>query len=274
MTIRASLGEMRRTIISSAFERLTPLGSSGPIVSFTFDDFPRSALTVGGELLKSFGTRGTYYTSVGLMDSDTESGEQFRREDLDVLLNDGHELGHHTFGHVSCRSMRAWNFRKEVTKGSAAIEGLTGHRTPNNFAYPFGEVTLSAKRLVGAEVVSARSTWPGLNGPMVDLNLLRANRLYGDHRSFVKVRDLIVENERRRSWIIFYTHDVRWAPSRYGCTPDLLEYAISFASERNSRICTIANVIEELVAQPSNREALSLADQRGDEGQSMLVHFE
>jgi peptidoglycan/xylan/chitin deacetylase (PgdA/CDA1 family) len=252
--MRAALGEMRRTIISSAFERRIPLGSSGPIVSFTFDDFPRSALTVGGELLKSFGARGTYYTSIGLMNSETELGEQFRREDLELLLHEGHELGHHTFGHISCRSVPARDFREEVRKGRTAIEKLTGYWTPSNFAYPFGEVTLGAKRLVGAEVASSRGIWPGFNGPVVDLSLLRANRLYGDRASCAKVQKLILENERRRSWIIFYTHDVRSAPSRYGCTADLLEFAVSFALQRKSRVLKIADVIAELVSQPRDKE--------------------
>jgi peptidoglycan/xylan/chitin deacetylase (PgdA/CDA1 family) len=250
VTMRAALGEVRRTVISSTFERRIPLGSSGPIVSFTFDDFPRSALTVGGEVLKTFGARGTYYTAIGLMNSVTELGEQFRREDLESLLHDGHELGHHTFGHISCRSVPARNFREDVRKGRAAVEKLTGYWTPSNFAYPFGEVTLGAKRLVGAEVASSRGIWPGFNGPVVDLSLLRANSLYGDLSSCSKVQDLILENERRQSWIIFYTHDVRSAPSQYGCTPELLEFAVSFASQRKARILKIADVIAELVSQP------------------------
>ena len=260
MTIRSMLAHLRRKAISSVFQRRVALGSSGPIVSFTFDDFPRSALTNGGELLKSFGARGTYYASLGLMNSETESGKQFSREDLDMLLHEGHELAHHTFGHISCRSMPASTFSKEVRKGCAAIEDLSGCRASNNFAYPFGDVTLTGKRLVGAEVSSARSTWPGFNGPMVDLNLLRANRLYGDRPSFAKIQELILANERRRSWLIFYTHDVCSAPSRYGCTPDLLERALSFALQRNSRVLPIADVIAELSAHSSARGVASPVD--------------
>jgi peptidoglycan/xylan/chitin deacetylase (PgdA/CDA1 family) len=261
--MRATLGEMRRTVISSAFERRIALGSSGPIVSFTFDDFPRSALAVGGELLKSFGARGTYYAAIGLMNSVTELGEQFRREDVESLLRDGHELGHHTFGHISCRSVPARSFREEVKKGRTAIEKLTGYWTPSNFAYPFGEVTLGAKRLVGAEVASSRGIWPGFNGPLVNLSLLRANSLYGDRASCPKVQELILENERRRSWIIFYSHDVHSVPSRYGCTPDLLEFAVSFALQRKARVLTIADVIAELVSQPREKEYSSVSLQDG-----------
>jgi len=250
VTMRAVLGGMRRRLISSTFQRRFALGDRGPIVSFTFDDFPRSALTEGGAMLKSFGARGTFYTAMGLMGSVTELGEQFRQVDLDTLLGDGHELGHHTLGHVSCRSSTPDNFIEEVKRGRTAIEKLTGSARPGNFAFPYGEVTLRGKRLVGAQVASARGIWPGFNGPVVDMNLLRANSLYGDGAECGRVKELILENERRRSWIIFYTHDVRPSPSRYGCTPDLLEFAVSYAAQRGARILPVADVVAELVSLP------------------------
>ncbi|MGZ6012840.1 MAG: hypothetical protein ACXWK0_13450, partial [Caulobacteraceae bacterium] len=36
-----------------------------PVVSFTFDDFPRSALTEGGGVLRERGWAGTYYAAGG-----------------------------------------------------------------------------------------------------------------------------------------------------------------------------------------------------------------
>lgn len=247
MIIRSVVGDMRRKVISTAYQRPVGLGSHGPIVSFTFDDFPRSALTIGGDILKSFGARGTYYAAIGLMNSITQLGEQFRQSDLDFLLNEGHELGHHTLGHISSRSMSAQSFKHEVSRGRTIIEKLTGQSTSGNFAYPFGDVTLAAKRLVGADVVSARGIWPGINGPLIDLNLLRANCLYGDILSFAKVRDLIIENERCRGWLIFYSHDVASVPSRYGCTPELLGIAVSLALQRGARVLPVAEVIAELM---------------------------
>lgn len=267
MTIRAFFGDIRRKAISSAHQRPVGLGARGPIVSFTFDDFPRSALTIGGDLLKSFGARGTYYAAIGLMNSMTELGEQFRQKDLDLLLHDGHELGHHTLGHISSRSVSARSFAEEVNKGRTIIEKLTGRCTSGNFAYPFGDVTLAAKRLVGANVVSARGIWPGVNGPLVDLNLLRANSLYGDISSFSKVRELILENERRQSWLIFYSHDVSSAPSRYGCTPELLRIAISFALQRGARILPVADAIAELL--PTNvKQAQHIESPKQDPSQT------
>src|ERR1700722_2966523 len=122
MLVKRQLGAVRRKFVSSMCKREALLGTCGPIVSFTFDDFPRSALTVGGEILRSHGVRGTYYAAPGMMDISNHLGNQFRASDLDKLLRDGHELASHTFSHVSCRSVSAERFRRDVEQGRRAIE--------------------------------------------------------------------------------------------------------------------------------------------------------
>ena len=235
-------------MISLVYSRRVPLGGCGPIVSFCFDDFPRTALTVGGPILKGFGVVGTYYAAVGLMNTTNHLGEQFHREDLDAVLADGHELASHTFSHISCRSTSPTAFLADIQKGRHAIEQLTGKADSGNFAFPFGEFTLRAKRVVGAEAVSCRSTWNGLNGPYVDLNLLRAYSLYGGRDEHALVRKLILDNEQKKSWLIFYSHDVQDSPSRFGCTPALLEFAVSSVFETSARILTVAEAVAQLAS--------------------------
>jgi len=69
-------------------------------------------------------------------------------------------------------------------------KGGARHRTAGdgNFAFPFGDVTLNAKRKIDQDVTSCRSIFNGLNGPEIDLNLLRANSLYGDQEKVGSVR--------------------------------------------------------------------------------------
>lgn len=242
MSIRKTAAAARRRVLRTLYQRPGLLPSGTPLVSFTFDDFPRTALTVGGRILKSYGARGTYYTAMGLMGTNTELGEQFRRADLDMLLNDGHELANHTFNHVSCRSMPAEQFQEEVQRGQAAIDAVMGKRELRNFAFPFGQVTVRAKQLMSRDACSARGIWRGLNDTKADLNLLLANCLYGGDEARSRVQELILQNERRGSWLIFYTHDVQPTPSPYGCSPELLEFAVSLAS-RAGAVRTVAEVI-------------------------------
>src|SRR6185312_10953437 len=75
-----------------------------PLISFTFDDFPRSAFVEAGSILKRYGALATYYASLGLMGKQSQMGPMYQFEDLKELVQRGHELGCHTFGH--CHS---WN---------------------------------------------------------------------------------------------------------------------------------------------------------------------
>src|SRR5215831_4131083 len=81
--------EMTRHFIRRPF----PVRTAVPIVSFTFDDFPRSALLRAAPILKRYGVRGTYYASLGLMGTQGPPGAMFQAEDLGELVQQGHELG-------------------------------------------------------------------------------------------------------------------------------------------------------------------------------------
>jgi len=246
MTPRSVLSSVRRKTLCSLYSRHVPWGDHGPIVSFSFDDFPRTAYTVGGAILKSLGVKGTYYAAKALMNTENNLGEQFSPEDIHALLRDGHELASHTFSHISCKSVSIAAYRDDVNRGRQAIEQVAGVSDSGNFAYPFGDVTLEAKKILGPRLCSSRSIFPGFNGPNVDLNLLRANSLYGDSDQLIKAQKLILENRKRKSWLIFYSHDVRQNPSAYGCTPSLLEATVSFALKQECRVLNVKEVLADL----------------------------
>ncbi len=245
MNPRSMLGGIRRRMLCSLYRRTVPIRNRRPIVSFTFDDFPRTAYLTGGSILQRFGLHGTYYAAPKLMATASELGEQFRREDIDSLLENGHELASHTYSHISSRSVPCAQFIRNAEKGRKAVEDLSG-MIAGNFAYPLGDVTLAAKRNTGPTFDSCRSIIPGLNGPEIDLNLLLANRLYGDLNACERTEALIAENVRMKSWLIFYTHDVRPNPSPYGCTPELLESAVFCAVRSGCSILSVAEALTEV----------------------------
>lgn len=245
MNLRSQLGSVRRSLLSALYRRSMRLGDRGPIVSFTFDDFPRSAYSAGGAILEAHGARGTYYVTCGLMNIANDLGELCVAEDLHSLTERGHELGTQTFHHSSCRAVSLAAFRDDVQMGLKAVEEIVGHNS-TNFAYPYGHVTLRSKKTLGPALASSRSIIPGFNGPEIDLNLLRANRLYGDVDQSQHAADLIRQNAEQKTWLIFYTHDVRSSPSQYGCTPALFESAVSCAAKSGSRILTVEQVLAEI----------------------------
>ena len=250
MSLRSHLGDLRRRVLSSCHRRLVPLGAHGPIITFSFDDFPRTALTIGADILERVGARATYYVAMSLMGTTNNLGEQFREEDLFSVVERGHELASHTFSHLSAGRVRYAAFHDDVKRGDQEIRRKTALATSGNFAYPYGDVTLQVKKKIGPHLMSCRGTYGGVNTQDVDLNLLCANSLYGDIDRAEAAKRLVLENEKRNGWLIFYSHDVTARPSPYGCTPQLLADISSFAANRKVRFLTVAQVMKQLGQHP------------------------
>jgi peptidoglycan/xylan/chitin deacetylase (PgdA/CDA1 family) len=263
MSLRTAVGTVRRGMLSYLLSRRVPLGNAGPLVSFSFDDFPRTAYTVGAPILQGFGARGTYYVTPGLMGKVNNLGEHYSLRDLQSLVEQGHELASHTHSHLSCREVPFHSFQADVRKGRQSIVDQMGIADSGNFAYPYGDVTLRAKQALGLEMLSCRGTTPGINGPDVDLNLLHANSLYGDMTQLAVVQRLILENVARKGWLIFYTHDVCSRPSRFGCIPEFLEAAVCFAAQSQTNIVTVADALTRLEAPASDVSHLQIEQANG-----------
>ena len=163
------------------------------------------------------------------MNSVNSSGEQFSLDDLYSLAADGPELASHTLHHVSSSSTSFRAFLTVVREGRKALQQIPKLASSNNFAYRCGAVTLSTKREVGKEMHNCRGIYPGLNGSVVDVSLLKANPLYGDRELVEDVYRMVHSAAELGGWLSFYTHDVRCSPSAYGCTPALLESAKKIA---------------------------------------------
>ena len=61
------------------------LRNATPMVSFTFDDLPKSAVTTGAGLLEARGARGTFYVSGGLVSVGTSQWETGDSSDVLAL---------------------------------------------------------------------------------------------------------------------------------------------------------------------------------------------
>lgn len=243
---RRYIGGLRRKVLAAFCRRDALLSSQGHIISFTFDDFPRSALTVGGTILHTYGARGTYYVASGLLNSFNTLGVHFCNDDLKALVSAGNEVGTHTGSHISNRAVTLKSYKADVVKGNSFVQELVKEHSKRNFAYPFGHVTLAAKQVTGKLNSSCRSTFGGINHGRIDLNLLLANRLYSSTTDLEAVNDLIRINSKIGGWLIFYTHDVRDKPSQYGCTPGFFEDVVKKAAKSDARILTVAAALAEI----------------------------
>lgn len=210
------------------------------VVSFTFDDFPRSAAEHGAGLLEAHDARGTFYFADGLAGR-AENGQPIATgAEAAALAARGHEIGGHTHGHVDVQ--QAHRLEHEIAANNAAIAALAGH-APASFAYPFGIVSLPAKRRLAPHYAGLRGIQPGINRGCIDLAHLRAEELYDASLTSPRLDALLDDLVRHGGWLIFYTHDVRADPSAIGCSPVFMAMVLEQVCRRALPIHTVAAVL-------------------------------
>jgi peptidoglycan/xylan/chitin deacetylase (PgdA/CDA1 family) len=222
------------------------------IISFTFDDVPRSACRVGRDLLEAHDCLGTYYVCGGLTDREGDGDEPFHSHaDLRGLTRAGHELGCHGFAHLPYQQRGLAEVRADLDRNRAFFDELGGDVPPANFAYPYGQVSPALKALASERFVSARGVQAALNRGRADLALLRAVPLYSSELSERTVADVIERTERERGWLVFFTHSVVDAPGRCGCTPALFDFTVRSAARSGCRVLTVAHALGQVAFRPA-----------------------
>ena len=126
--------------------RMLPISLDKPLVSFTFDDFPLSAITNGARILENEGWRGTYYTSAGLAETNNHHGKHFSAQDLRDLEARGHEIAGHTHSHADLTRLSVNQAMTEVQTNYDALKNMGVKSEIENFAYPYGEVNGRLKK--------------------------------------------------------------------------------------------------------------------------------
>jgi peptidoglycan/xylan/chitin deacetylase (PgdA/CDA1 family) len=219
-----------------------------PLVSFTFDDFPRSALLAGGSILEDFGARGTYYTSFGLMGQTAPTGEIFTREDFSQVLERGHELGCHTFAHCHAGETASAVFEASILENSRTLSKVAPGAAFKTHSYPIGNPRVGTKKLCGNHFLACRGGGQTHNAATLDLNYLRAFFIEQSVDDFAAIQEAIDRNREAGGWLIFATHDVAERPTCYGCRPEFFARAVKEAVGSGARILPVSAALAEIGA--------------------------
>lgn len=214
-----------------------------PIVSFTFDDIPRSALTNGESILRKYNYAGTYYIAIQLM---RNNGFDFDGEDSNILqeiVNGGGELACHTYSHLHFFKSGRDQIVSDIEKNQQFIVKRVKDCKLENFSYPFGEQTFVARDVIKKRYKSGRSVYKGINNNRVDLNCLKSVRIYESIKQ-EDVISMINEAIKTKGWIILYTHDVDENPSREGCSPGYFEAIVRYCFEKKLKVLPINKALE------------------------------
>ncbi|WP_137172585.1 polysaccharide deacetylase family protein [Massilia sp. HP4] len=213
----------------------------GGAVSFTFDDFPHSALD-GAAMLEERGWRGTFYLSTALAGHDSNVGQIADLASVMALHARGHEIGNHTDSHLRCQGAPKAVLKRELKASADALAPADGNRS---FAFPFGAYDASALNVFSGSFDTLRTVQRGVNHGRADLNLLKANPIY-ESTQLDTVRMLLDETVANDGWLIFYTHDVCARPSDFGCTPARFDQVLSLVAQRGLAVETVAGVFASL----------------------------
>lgn len=225
---------------------VVPFRLDGPIVSLTFDDFPNSALDVGGRILEDEGISGTFYTAFGLANTNAEVGPIGSLQDLATCVHRGHEIGCHTYDHLDCMRASAQEVNKSILRNQAVAREL-GLPPFRHFAYPFGYFGVAGKKTTMRHYASARTNMLGVNRDNIDLGLLKSVPIYSRSET-PRLRHYLDDLQFRAGWLIFYTHDLSERPSPYGCTPEHLRFVVRRAQQIGASILPVGAVVDKLLA--------------------------
>jgi len=214
-----------------------------PIVSFTFDGFPKSAALEAATRLERRGAAGSFYMSRRFCGATVDGIEYYDLDDLRRLVDNGHEIGCHTAGYVRAPSIGSEQLTADLDANAEFIRAQFRDLRMTTFAYPFGDIDMRTKLRMERRFAACRSTSPGVNAGVADLGALRAEPLFSRSTDARAVKSLIERSARPRSWLIFLTHDVEETPSPYGCTPALFEHALESALALGCQVLPVRNAL-------------------------------
>ncbi len=252
------MNTQKGSLIERLERRFTPLWraksvrfSGPPVISFSFDDFPRSAWTEGRRILEDAKFLATYYVSSAFaaprLDIErpfglTEGIRYYQLGDLLALHQSYHEIGCHTHCHRRVTRLSSEELSDSLDQNQRFANDILGTVSLDSFAYPQGAVNVRSKRLCARRFQSCRGTIPGINSGWMDLGQLRAIPL---NRKFQVDRDLVPWLERLKhqsGWLIFYGHEVEPDPSPWGCTPETLIAVVDAVARSGIPVKTVGCV--------------------------------
>lgn len=215
-----------------------------PIVSFSFDDCPKSVVENALPAFDRENWQVTLYMAMGLCETTNHLGLHMSQSDVKAAYESGHEIADHTYDHIDATTVSVQGFEENIDKNQACLLAL-GIPPSQTFAYPYGQLNLETKKIIGRKFKGGRGITSLVQKKAVDLNQISSNRLYND-QSFQDLKSDISELQHTPGWMTIFTHDVRENPSQFGCQPRQLDAVIAAVKDSGADVMTIADAITHL----------------------------
>ena len=244
-----------RKLIPFFGRRMLQFKIDKPIISISFDDFPKSVMETALPMLDSYDWKATFYVAAGLENITNHLGLHYSRDDLQKLQAENHEIGCHTYHHLNVAELSANRVNEQISSNEKAMKALGHHVKMDTFAYPFGETSINRKKQLAESFASLRGIMPGIHYDKVDLNQVKSVPIYTGP-SLTNTFNYIKSLEKKPGWLTLFTHDIRENPSEWGCTPDDFERVLHAIHQSGAIVLPIQRAIDSLEAS-SERQAHS-----------------
>jgi len=241
---RSLTARIRRRMTPLCAQRNLKFKLNKPIINLTFDDCPKSVVENALPLIEENGWQATLFMAMGLCGTTNHLGLHMSEDDVKAAHKNGHEIAGHTFDHIDANTISTADFEKNIEKNQSKLSEL-GLPRSQTFAYPYGQVTRGAKKLIAKKFKGAREITGQVHTFRVDLNQVKSNRLYSGQDYKTLLED-ISKLAKKPGWMTIFTHDVRDNPSDFGCHPEQLKAVLSAIKDSGAEVMTFANAINYL----------------------------
>lgn len=229
-----------------AVKRELPQNKS--VISFTFDDAPVSSFKIGSAILERSNVHGTYYLSgrLATLPISPDRREFISVSDAKTLLQNGHQIGCHTYSHKSLSTLSASEYAADTEHNRAFWQDALGVEL-RDFSYPLGNVTLAGKYKIRDKYLSLRGIRNGTNRGKVDMACLRATSLSNSTFDPQKIERQIIDCVENGGWLIFFSHGLDEPAAKYfDLSAKDFAWAVDIARSSNAKVLNIEHARQYL----------------------------
>ncbi|NTJ41911.1 polysaccharide deacetylase family protein [Agrobacterium larrymoorei] len=219
---------------------------SRPIVSFTFDDVPDTALTEGARILEQNGARGTFYIAGSLLGRHEPNRTLISEKGCKQLAAIGHEIGCHTFAHRAVHSLDHQQLNDDLDRNAFLLEGFDGSSDKRNFAYPYNQGSLRHRKIFADRYITARGGGDRINRGRVNRSYLWGMEIRQPESDALSLVQQIDDVVARPGWLIFFTHDISDTPTPYGCSPAAFSTLVRHAVSSGCLVLPVRDALRHL----------------------------
>ena len=224
------------TLLAGPHEITNWANNKAGAVSVTFDDNVISQYTLAVPALNARGFKGTFNVITSLTDTIYDCCVTL--DEWKNVANQGHEIGSHTKTHPHLPQLTFTQMQDEIGGSQAEIDAQITMQKCVTFAYPFGDLNVTAELIAQDYYIAARGVTCELNTTPYDFYDMKACE---DKLSVAQMKAKADEAEQEAKWLISYYHSLDG--TGYGFwTIDMLTEYLDYLMTKNLWVDTFGSV--------------------------------